>query len=63
MEKINWFIDQSLLIKTPFIARLARRFLNKARNNLVTMSILLDLQDNAEAKEALSVPEDYDPTE
>ncbi len=63
MEKINRFIDQSLLIKTPFIARLARRFLNKARNNLVTMSILLDLQDNAEAKEALSVPEDYDPTE
>jgi uncharacterized protein (UPF0332 family) len=64
MERdINWFVDQSLLIKTPFIGRLAQRFLGKARDNLVTMSILFDLHDNVEARKLLKIPEDYDSSE
>ena len=64
MERnIGWFIDQGLLIKTPFVGRLAQRFLDKARNNLVTMSILYDLYGNTEAKKTLSAPEDYDSSE
>jgi len=60
---INWFVDQGLLIKTPSIGRLAQRFLDKARDNLITMSILFDLHDNVEAKKLLSTPEDYDSSE
>jgi uncharacterized protein (UPF0332 family) len=60
---IEWFIDQGLLIKTPFIGRLAQRFLGKARDNLVTMSVLSDLNDNVEARKLLSIPEDYDSSE
>ncbi|HID60247.1 MAG TPA: hypothetical protein EYP46_00105 [Hadesarchaea archaeon] len=64
MERhIKWFIDQGLLIKTPFIGRLTQRFLGKARNNLVTMSILFYLYGNAEAKKTLNAPENYDPSE
>jgi uncharacterized protein (UPF0332 family) len=64
MERdINWFVDQGLLIKTPFIGRLAQRFLDKARDNLVTMSILFDLHDNIEARKLLKIPEDYDSSE
>lgn len=48
-------------MKTPFIRRLTTNFLEKARNNLTTMSILYDLQENAEAQRALNTPADYDP--
>jgi len=64
MERgVNWFVDQGLLAKTPFIGRLAQRFLAKARDNLVTMSILFDLHDNVEARKLLSAPEGYDSSE
>lgn len=64
MEKgINWFTRQGLLTKTPFIGRLAQRFLDKARNNLVTMSILFDLHISGEAKKILNAPEEYDSSE
>lgn len=62
-KDINWFIKKELLKETPFIRRLTQRFLDKARNNLVTMSILSDLYDNDEAKKVLSIPEDYDSSE
>jgi len=60
---IGWFIKRELLVKTPFIRRLAARFLDKARNNLITMSILFDLHENDRAKTELNVPEDYDSSE
>lgn len=64
MERdVNWFIEEGLLAKTQFIRKLAPKFLDKARNNLVTMSVLLDLNDNRGARNALNVPEDYDPNE
>lgn len=47
---IRWFINRELLLKTPFIRRLAPRFLEKARNNLITMSILFDLHKNERVK-------------
>lgn len=60
---IDWFIEEGLLSKTPFIGKLALPFLEKAKNNLITMSILSDLHGSKEAKEILQVPEDYDSSE
>ena len=60
---IRWFINRELLLKTPFIRRLAPRFLEKARNNLITMSILFDLHKNERVKEELNIPADYDSSE
>jgi uncharacterized protein (UPF0332 family) len=62
-KDINWFIKEGLLIKTQFIQKLAPRFIEKAKNNLITLSILFDIQDNKPARESLNVPEDYDSSE
>ena len=62
-EKIERFVEQGFLIKTPFMSKLSPRFLEKARNNLVTMSILSDVGENKEAKTLLKIPEDYDSSE
>lgn len=62
-KNIDWFIQEGLLVKTPFIQRLAPRFIEKAKNNLITLSILFDLHSNKEARDVLNVPEDYDPNE
>lgn len=60
---INWFIKEEMLTKTPYIQKLARRFIEKAKNNLVTLSILSELDKNNEARGVLNVPEEYDPSE
>lgn len=62
-KDINWFIREDLLTKAPFIQKLAPRFIEKAKNNLITMSILFDLHDSKEARDSLHVPEDYDSSE
>lgn len=59
-KDINWFIREGLLAKTSFIQKLAPRFIEKAKNNLITMSILLDLHNNKGVRDSLNVPEDYD---
>lgn len=64
MEKdIDWFIQEGLLAKTPFIQKLALRFIEKSKNNLITLSILFDLHNNKEARDSLNVPNDYDSSE
>jgi uncharacterized protein (UPF0332 family) len=60
VKGIDWFIEEGMLSKTPFIRKLAPAYLEKAKNNLVTMSVLYDLQDKKEARELLNVPDDYD---
>ncbi len=64
MEKnVDWFIERGLLAKTPFIQKLSPRFIDKAKNNLVTMSILFDIHNSKSARDTLNVPEDYDSSE
>jgi uncharacterized protein (UPF0332 family) len=62
-KDFNWFIREGLLAKTPFIQRLAPRFIEKAKNNLITLSILFDLHNNKKVRDSLNVPEDYDSSE
>ena len=64
MERnVNWFMNQGLLLKTPFIRRLASSLRDKARSNLITMDLLFDLYNNEGARRALNVPDEYDPGE
>ncbi|MBI2549389.1 hypothetical protein HYW21_08635 [Candidatus Woesearchaeota archaeon] len=62
-KDINWFIQEGLLAKTPFIQKLAVRFIEKAKNNLITLSILFDLHENKTVRDVLHVPEEYDSSE
>lgn len=62
-KDINWFLKKGLLARTPFIQKLAPRFIEKAKNNLITLSILFDLHRNKEVRDSLNVPSDYDSSE
>ncbi|MDD5446843.1 MAG: HEPN domain-containing protein [Methanocellales archaeon] len=62
-KDVNWFVQEGLLAKTPFVRKLAPRFIEKAKNNLITLSILFDLHNDKGARESLDVPEDYDSSE
>jgi len=42
---------------------LAPKFIEKAKNNLITLSILFDIYDNKKVRNYLNIPEDYDSSE
>ena len=60
MRKVDWYIKQGQLSKDNSYKNLANKFLQKARQNLITMSILSDLNGNKKARELLKVPKEYD---
>jgi uncharacterized protein (UPF0332 family) len=62
-KNIDWFIQEGLLNRTPFISKLTTNYIEKAGNNLTTMSILSDLNSNKEVKKILDVPDGYDSSE
>jgi uncharacterized protein (UPF0332 family) len=57
---INWYLKKELIVKTPFIGRLSSKYLEKARYNLVTMSLLFELDGNLEVRKLLNIPIDYE---
>lgn len=61
-RSIKWFENKGMLTKTPFIHRLAMKHMEKARYNLITMS-LLSGASKPEAVELLNLPDDYNPSE
>ncbi len=61
-RSIKWFENKGMLTKTPFIHRLARKHMEKARYNLITMSFLSGAS-KPEAVELLNLPDDYNPSE
>ena len=63
MRKIDWYIKQGQLSKDNSYKNLANKFLQKARQNLITMSILSELDDNKKARGLLKAPRDYDSNE
>ncbi len=60
---IYYFVQEGLLAKMPFVQKLAPRLIEKAKNNLITLSILFDLHNDKEVRASLNVPEDYDSSE
>ena len=63
MKKIKWFIKKGQLAKDNSYKNLADKFLEKARNNLITMGILSELNNNKKARNILKIPKDYDSNE
>ncbi len=63
MQAVNWYIKQGQLSKDNSYRSLTNKFLQKARQNLITMSILSELNDNKKARELLKAPKDYDSNE
>ena len=63
MRKIDWYIKQGQLSKDNSYKNLANKFLQKARQNLITMSILSELNNNKKARDLLKTPKDYDSNE
>lgn len=59
VRSVRWFEEKGLLEKTPFIGRLSPGYMEKARYNLTTMSILSRIDSDKGARETLNVPEWY----
>ena len=63
MKALKWHIKQGQLAKDSSYKMLADKFLEKARSNLVTMSILSELNNSQKARTVLKIPKDYDSNE
>ena len=53
MDKINFYIKEGQIVKDISVKTLPKRYLEKAKNNLVTMRILSDLNDKKNEKRRL----------
>ena len=63
MRAIEWYVKQGQLAKDNSYKSLANKFLQKARQNLITMSLLSELNDNKKVRDLLKAPKDYDSNE
>ena len=62
MKKIDFYLKEGQIVRDKTMVALSRRYLEKAKNNLVTMRILFELNDKKK-KELLKIPLDYDSNE
>ncbi len=62
MRKIDFYLKNGQIMKDKTIVSLAKKYLDKAKNNLVTMNILSEL-NNKKSKKLLNIPKDYDSNE
>ena len=58
-RKIDFYLKKKLLIKDNIVIDLATGYLEKAKINLITMQILLDIQNDKIIREKLNVPKEY----
>ncbi|MFA5020427.1 MAG: HEPN domain-containing protein [Candidatus Pacearchaeota archaeon] len=56
---ITFYIKRGLLIKDESAKRLAGEYLSKAKNNLITLKILDELQKDKKFRKELNIPEGY----
>ncbi len=62
MKKVKFYLRKKQIVKDATISSLSRKYLEKARNNLVTMNILLET-NNSKIKNSLKLPQDYNADE
>jgi uncharacterized protein (UPF0332 family) len=60
MRAVEWFLGKGLLVKSPGMENIAENYLHKSRNNIITMELLSKAKN---FKDALELPEDYEPDE
>ena len=63
MKTINYYMKSGQITKDDSYKNLSEKFLDKARENLTTMSILSDLNNNPKIKDLLKIPDNYDSNE
>jgi uncharacterized protein (UPF0332 family) len=63
MKAINFYLKRGQVVKDNSYKNLSKNFLEKARYNLITMSVLSDLNKNKKIRSALNLSEDYDSNE
>lgn len=56
---IQTYLKNKSIIKDATVKKLASKHLDKARNNLITMNLLNELNDNNETRKILKLPKDY----
>ncbi len=59
IKPIKFYLKRELLIKDKSVKRLANEYLTKAKNNLITLKILDELQSDKPFRKKLNIPEDY----
>ncbi len=59
-SKIKELIRNGFISKDDSIKNLSKKYLQKARNNLITMNLLLELSNNPKTRDLLNIPKDYD---
>ncbi len=60
---IKKLLDKGQIIRDESFKNLAGKFMEKARTNLITMSLLLELNINNKVRELLKIPKNYDANE
>lgn len=63
MNSINFYLEKGQIIKDKSVIVLAEAYLKKAKNNLTTMKMLSEMNDNQKARDLLNVPLDYNTDE
>jgi len=58
-KSIKFYIKRELLVKDETVKRLADEYLSKAKNNIITLKILDELQNDKIFRKKLNIPEDY----
>ena len=56
---VKFYIKRELLVKDESVKKLANEYLTKAKDNLITLKILSEIQDNKAFRKKLDIPENY----
>lgn len=62
-DPINFYLKKGQLIKDKNVIVLSKEYLKKAKNNLITMGILSEIQENKKVRDLLKIPLDYNSDE
>jgi uncharacterized protein (UPF0332 family) len=63
ITNIKQLIRQGYISKDDSVKNLSRKYIQKARNNLVTMSLLSEINTSKKARDLLKIPSDYNSDE
>lgn len=59
ISNIKQLVRQGYISKDDSVKNLSQKYLQKARNNLITMNILSEINTNKKARDLLKIPQNY----
>ncbi len=60
---LKFYLEKKQIIKDKSVMFLSGEYLKKAKNNLLTMSLLSEIQNNQKIRNLLKIPKKYDSSE